>query len=650
MNEFLCGLVLMCMLAAVRSATAENLDVLPKGRHLLHTYLLGECQKHFDARRKSVETIKTPEQALARQTRMRTAWTEALGPFPRRTPLKPEVVGALKGDGYRIEKVLYESRPNHHVTAALYVPTRGKGPFPGVLVPCGHSRTGKAEPAYQSISILLVLHGFVVLCYDPIGQGERCQLLDESGKPLVWGTTEHTMTDVGARLVGRSVAAYRIWDGIRSLDYLASRPEVDPKRLGCTGNSGGGTMTSYLMATDPRVACAAPSCFLTSVERLFATIGPQDGEQNIPAQVARGIEHADMILLHAPKPTLLCTATYDFFDIGGSWTTFREAKRLYGILGHTERLDIVEYPDKHGFSQPRREAALRWMRRGLQGIDDAPTEPELTLRSAAELQVTKTGQVVHDRKGVTVWDLNQREAKRLEAQRKTFWATNGKAKCVAEVRRLLCVRAARSKADVQTLATLQREGCSIEKLIIQRKNEVPVPALLFAPTPRKGSLPGVLYIDGRGKSHDARPGGAVQRLVADGHVVLSIDCRGFGETRPEKPKGYWHAEYPIAFLGLHLGRPLLGQQVEDALAAVSVLAERPETNADALTVVGIERGGPVALHAAALDARVVGVTLHQSIKSWTDVVHNPKALDQLLQIVPNALAHYDLPNLLNIVE
>src|SRR5204862_2010382 len=133
-------------------------------------------------------------------------------------------------------------------------------------------------------------------------------------------------------------ATYRVWDGIRSLDYLAGRPDIDPKRLGCTGCSGGGTLTSYLMALDDRVAVAAPSCYLTSLERLFATIGPQDAEQNITGQVAFGLEHADYVLLHAPRPTLMLTGTRDFFGIQAAATTFRGAREGHGIFGHADRM------------------------------------------------------------------------------------------------------------------------------------------------------------------------------------------------------------------------------------------------------------------------------------------------------------------------
>src|SRR5690606_3994037 len=112
---------------------------------------------------------------------------------------------------------------------------------------------------------------------------------------------------------------------------------------------------------DARVACAAPSCYLTSFERLLATIGPQDAEQNLHAQIALGIDHADYVLLRAPRPTLILASTRDFFDIEGTWDTFREAKRFYTRLGYPERVDLVETDARHGYPQSQREAMVRWM-------------------------------------------------------------------------------------------------------------------------------------------------------------------------------------------------------------------------------------------------------------------------------------------------
>ncbi|MBM4017000.1 MAG: hypothetical protein FJ288_01520 [Planctomycetes bacterium] len=628
-------------------AVPSDLIVIPPetGGPTLRDYLLKECAKCFDDRRKAVEALQTPEQVMARSKAMREAFLAAIGTLPERTPLNARTLATLDRPNFRIEKVIYESRPGHHVTANLYVPKSGKPPFPGVLVPCGHSANGKAMEAYQTMSMLLATYGFVSLCYDPIGQGERIQTFAPDGKPAASGTTEHTLVDIGARLVGRCCAQYRIWDGFRSIDYLISRPEVDSNRIGCTGNSGGGTMTSYLMALDERISAAAPSCYLTTLERLFATIGPQDGEQNIPGQVARGLDHPDYILAHAPDPVIILAATKDFFDIGGTWETMREAKRLYTILGHGERVDICEAPGPHGFARTQRTASLRWMRRWLLGIDDAPVEPALPVSTDAELRVTQTGHVVPELKGRTAWDLNLDEARRLVPERAAFWRGRPRAECLAEVRRLAGVRPGLARPVITSTGTLRREGYTIEKLVLQRPDEPPVPALFFLPEPRVGPLPAVLYVDSRGKAADAGRGGPIETLVRSGRAVLSIDCRGFGDTSPVTPKGYWNKEYTIAFLGFHLDRPLLGQRVEDTLTALGVLASRPEVDGGKLSIVGAEAGGVIALHAAAIDERLREVATERSIESWMDVVATPLSKEQLQHIVPGALARYDLPDL-----
>ncbi len=665
MHEIMWGLALAMLVAAVaaRGGEKEDLSCLPPkaGERMFHAYLLGECQKHFDARRKAIDAFTTADQVLARQKEVRATWLAAVGlrdtfgaECVPKTPLNAKVTGTLERDGYRVEKVIYESRPNHHVTACLYIPTAGKPPYPAILNPSGHNADAKAGGGNQQVAMLAAKNGFVALSYDPIGQGERIQTLDAAGKPLMSGTGEHTQVDIGARLVGLCTAHYRIWDGVRSLDYLLSRSEVDPKRIGVTGCSGGGTMTSYLLATDERIVVGAPSCYITSLERLFATIGPQDGEQNIPNQVADGIEHADYLTMHAPNPRIILAASKDFFDQAGTWATFREAKRLFTLLGLSERVDICEVPGGHGYPKLQREAMIRWMRRWLQGKDEPVTEPDLQPEAEKDLWATKTGQVVSELKGATVWDLNLQRAKALAAQREAFWKDNPKSKCLQEVLRLTGAHflfagfRVRPYLKAKSAGTVERDGYTIEKLLIERGDEMPIPALLFKPA-GEGKRPAVLYVDGRGKATDAAPGGAIEKLVKAGNMVLSIDVRGCGETAPAKPDRYWHAEFPLAHITFHLGRPWLGQRVEDVIAAYDFLTVPPGQGVTKVSIVGIEKGGPVALHAAFIEEGISETTIEQSIESWMDVVATPQAKAQLNQVVPGALACYDLPDLVKAI-
>jgi dienelactone hydrolase len=637
-------------------AADDDLNVLASAagttppRKMVSEYLLGQCKLHFDARRQAVARLTTADEIKKRQDELRAKFIQAIGGFPERTPLNAKVVGTEKRDGYTVERVIYESRPHHHVTANLYLP-EGKGPFPGVIVPCGHSANGKGSDAYQRVCILLAKNGIAALIYDPIGQGERYQLLDPPGKPVAGSTTEPTLTGVGALLVGQSTASYRIWDGIRSLDYLAGRPEIDPKRLGCTGNSGGGTLTSYLMALDERILAAAPSCYVTSLERLFATIGPQDAEQNITGQVAFGMEHADYLTLRAPRPTLLLLATQDFFDIQGSWTTFREAKQIYGMMGYAERVDAAEFNTKHGYGRGQREACVRFMRRWLLGKDDVVVEGQFTTAKDKEIQCTRTGQVLEDFKGKSVFDLNAERDRELAPQRAKFIAGNKPEDVLKEVRRLIGLEGSINPAKRTEVGTIKRDGYELQKLVFETEPTTPplpgikVPALFFKPAAPAANSPLTLYLHGEGKAAAAV---ACEKLAKAGQEVLALDVRGLGETaagalNPAKP-GYFGNDFKETFLALHLNRPLLGQRVYDLLSVIEALPVGG-TGSRPLAVIGVGTAGPVALHAAALDSRIKEVTLEKSLISWSAVTRTPITYNQLTNVVPGALRVYDLPDL-----
>ncbi len=282
--------------------------------------------------------------------------------------MNARTVKTVQADGYRIENVIFESQPNHHITANLYLPdgaaAQSSARVPGIAVSSGHSRTAKTADYNQRFGIMMARHGMAALCFDPIGQGERSQILNAEGEPEFSGTTtEHFLIGVGSSLVGRSTARYRVWDAMRAIDYLCSRPEIDPDRIGFTGCSGGGTLTSYVMALDDRVACAAPACYLTTFRRLIETIGPQDAEQNVFAQIAFGMDQPDYVLMRAPRPTLISSTTQDFFDSRGSWENLRQAKQIYGRLGFPERVDLVEVEGEHGVQPQNLATIAHWMQR-----------------------------------------------------------------------------------------------------------------------------------------------------------------------------------------------------------------------------------------------------------------------------------------------
>src|SRR5262249_22216257 len=339
---------------------------------MLGSYLDAKAEALLATRRRTIDGIATRDDLKKRQQYWRERMWADLGGQPERTPLNARTVGVLDRGDYRIEKIIFESRPRLYVTANLYLPTRGSGPHPAILYPLGHELGAKAHSAWQYTLANLAKRGFVCLTWDPIGQGERVQFYDEDwhDSKLQASTSEHNVMGLQSMLVGSHMAQYTIWDGIRALDYLLSRPEVDPKRVGCTGNSGGGTHTSYISGLDDRIQVAAPSCYITSWHRMLQSIGPQDAEQVFPFFLRDGLDYPDYIYAFGGKPFMMVTAIRDFFPISGARATFSEARQVLDKLGMAGNIDMFSHDDGHGYSQPRREAAYRWFTRWLQGKEN----------------------------------------------------------------------------------------------------------------------------------------------------------------------------------------------------------------------------------------------------------------------------------------
>ena len=232
-------------------------------------WMNGVAQAQLSKRAAEIASIRDTAAAEKRKQYVRAKVLELIGGLPDyRGPLNASVTRTLDRGDFVIENVTFESFPSFVITANLYRPKKA-GRHPAVLIPMGHWEQGKL--AAQLIASNLALKGFVVLAYDPIGQGERQQAYDPRfGKSIMGGATEqHFLPGAQALLLGQSFARYRIWDGIRALDYLVSRPEVDSDRIGCTGCSGGGTLATYISALDSRVKVAAPACYMNSFQTLF---------------------------------------------------------------------------------------------------------------------------------------------------------------------------------------------------------------------------------------------------------------------------------------------------------------------------------------------------------------------------------------------
>jgi cephalosporin-C deacetylase-like acetyl esterase len=616
----------------------------------LYTQLQQQAYEHLDRRTEAYERLKTPADIRNHQTKLRDFFIKQLGGFPERSPLNSKTVRTIAADGYRIECVMFESLPDHHITANLYLPDGGR-PVPGVVVSSGHSRTAKTADYNQRFGIMMAKQGMAALCFDPIGQGERSQVLDEQGEPYLGTTTEHLLIGFGSTLVGRSTARYRVWDAMRAIDYMISRPEIDAQRIGFTGCSGGGTLTSYVMALDDRVACAAPACYLTTFRRLIETIGPQDAEQNVFGQIAFGLDHPDYVLLRAPRPTLISSTTGDFFDIQGSWDNFRQAKRIYARLGYPERVDLVEVEGSHGVAPQNLATIAHWMRRWLLGRDESVQAIELATRPPAELLCTQSGQVLTSLAGQrSVFDLNAAYESELAQRRTALHRQESAGQVHSEIARLLSIELSgeRRLPNHEDRGRVKRDDYHIDKLILRTTSGALLPALTFHPeSPAEDAY---VYLHDDGKLGDAGLGGPIERRVREGYVVVSLDLRGQGETASGK-RDPLLSDWKTYYLGYLLGKPLVGMRVDDLLAARDFVAryEKKDGAARKVHLVAAGQSGIVALHAAALDpSAFASVTLRDTPREWSTLVRQSHPQGHIDSAVHGALTVYDLPDLVRL--
>ena len=611
------------------------------------------------------------------QDERRSFFRRQIGAFPERTPLNARVTGRLQGKGYRIEKVIFESRPRHHVTASLYLPETQK-PCPAILIPCGHSHTGKASGQYQRAAILFARNGMAALCYDPVSQGERYQVIDRDGghahfediprklavpHPSVRHlcTTEHTLMGIGSILLGENIAQYRIWDGMRAIDYLQSRQDIQADRIGCTGNSGGGTLTSYLMALDDRIIAASPGSYLTTLQKLIETKGPQDAEQNIFSQVAFGMDAADYVMMNAPIPILICAGTRDStFDIRGTREVFQQANRFYSHLGFPERVALHEADVPHGYYIQHREAVARWMHRWLVGHEKVIWEKPRSewpakvtdefLRSLSEpvwtaeqLQCSPRGQVMLMDGERSVFHMNTDKATALTKLRQEKW----RAASANEKRHIIHQTLGMTETGsvrFETTGSVEENSYFINDVLMHRTDGIQLAAKSYIP---KGEITGhVLYLHGEGMAADEVP----IALVKQGQQVLSAELSGIGLTDVPHDKRTWgYGRFGLdnqeIFTAYLMGDSFVRMRIADALSWTRHFGDIK------VELIGVEEAAIPALHVAALaPEQFQRIRVEKMVRSWTEVVSEPEHYNQLVNAVHGVLKHYDLPDLVELTK
>lgn len=627
----------------------------PLSGEMLRSYLQRIALQQLASRKKLVSEIRTPEQFEKRKAEVRNLLLKSMGGLPEeRAALSIQKTGTIDRGDYRIEKIIYQSLPNFYVTANLYVPQSGKAPYPAVLQPTGHSPAAKARAFYQALDLGLVKNGFVVLTYDPVGQGERCVYYDQAlgGSKVGGPTAEHDMAGIQSLLAGESIARYMVWDGMRSIDVLQSLSYVDPKRIGISGCSGGGTLTAYLAALDDRLQVAAPSCYISDwADQLLGT-GPQDAEQQFPDEFRNGLNHADLVEAFAPKPYLICSTSEDFFPIAGSRKTFEESRRIYSLLGAGDKISTAYDSGPHGMTQRQREAIYAWMNRWLKGQkEEIPPAPTFQTEYEEDLLCTPSGQVSTTLGGETVSTLNVKRFSKLVLPHPALIGKRDlnrlQARLREEIVRLARFEASQGPLQSNVLDEVVRKGCRITHLSYQAGPGRTVTALLVEPLLQEARRKTILFVDGQGKDAAAAPGGDVEQLAQLGYTVLAVDPSGIGETAAHcsDDSDSCFGQGKVTWLALMIGKPLVGLRMDDILRGVDLLGEMGLLSDGQCLGFGKGVASVDLLHAAAMDQRIAGVVIEDGLLSYASIARTPIHRQVFDAIVPGVLGVYDLPDL-----
>lgn len=650
-------MLVMMIIAAGSALHAQNeYDILGENwlqytdaPNSLYHYISGQAYEMLSKRSEEISRISSLSEWQQRQKMVRETLLDIVGPFPEKTPLNARITRTIEKDGFRVEHIVYESQPGFFVTSSLFIPKslKKKAKSPAVIYCSGHSTDGYRSAVYQHVILNLVRKGFIVFAFDPVGQGERLEYYDpKTNKSIVGGpTTEHSYPGTQAFITGSSQARYMIWDGIRAVDYILGRSEVDPARIGITGRSGGGTQSAYIAAMDDRIYAAAPECYITNFTRLLQTMGNQDAEQNLFNEISRGIDLGDLLEVRAPKPALMITTTRDIFSIQGAIETEKEVSLVYNAYAEENHFGRAEDDTSHASTRKNREAMYAFFQEHLKNQGNPLDEP-VKILSADEMRVTSTGQVSTSLGGETVFSLNRKESEKLELNLKAARTSTESQNhdVIISAKKLSGYYEPAVNDEPVFSGRYQKKGYVIEKYFVKGEGNYIIPYLLIKPSARSSKA--VIILHPGGKSAVADEGGEMEWFVRHGFTVLAPDLIGTGEMGPGVFRGDAYIEggsHNLWYASILIGRSIAGIRASDVVKLAHLLKK---SDIDEIYAVARKEMAPVILHAAAFDNSISRIALIEPYSSYLSIVRNRFYSSSFIPgVVPGALKAYDLPDI-----
>ncbi|MBI5769537.1 MAG: acetylxylan esterase [Verrucomicrobia bacterium] len=622
----------------------------------LKDHIYERSRRLFAAGEAARDALQSPDAVRRRQEEIRRNFAASLGGLPSSdTPLNARATGIVPGRGFTIEKVIFESRPRHYVTANLYLPHQRTGRTAAVLLLCGHNETAKLFHRTQNVCQTLVQAGLIVFAIDPIGQGERLSYYEAEAKKasVPASTRDHDYAGAQARFIGDSLGRYFLHDAMRGVDYLLTRPEVDPAKIGVTGSSGGGTQTSLMMLVDTRIAAAAPATFITNRESYQRTGQPQDAEQIWPGFTRAGYDHEDILLAIAPKPVCVLAVTSDFFPIEGTRRTVSRSRRIWSLFDRANALELVEDRSTHAYTPALQKAAARFFAKHLLGrdVDLAGFNPEPFPEE--KLRCTESGQVRGELAGAEfVFEATAARFKEAEAHRGRLAAADRRPQALQWLRTQVFNDREANDANPRLIErAIAVDDFEVDVAFWWPQRNLANLGMLIRPRLRPASQPVTIAIWDHGTRALAQHADWLRAECGKGRAVFVVNLSGVGPLVPDPinspplhgPFGTFHK---LADDLTWIGDSLVALRTYETLRAFDVLAEWPELATDDVRFYGHGRMGVHAKLAASLDRRVAGCEWAHGFK-FADFVR-PRIYDSLdvqSVILPGVLRYFDVEEL-----
>ncbi|MBR7108164.1 MAG: acetylxylan esterase [Lentisphaeria bacterium] len=627
------------ILAGCTPVSSEIVIEKPRKSEMLQDYYISRVEKNMEQTRRAVAKAGTRQDALRLVESARKKVQASFKNVKSLLPVESRCTGVANFPGYKVEKHLIRTRENFSMSVNLFLPDKGKKPFPAIIFLAGHATNGKS--GYLRACVNFALRGFAVLSADPIHQGERWQFEKYS---MVHG---HNILNRQLLTLGENFSDWRLHDAVQLVNFLQSRSDIDHARIGVNGNSGGGTMTALLSAYDRRIAASAPSCYITTFYHNALNELPTDGEQNPASFIANKGEMLDLVLAHAPKPYRILAQQHDFFDIRGALMTYNMAKKIYRLLGAEENISITVAPHGHGYSEELRSSAYEFFGKHF-NVKCDPKEEAVKLPAHKELWCSATGQLLDLPGESSVQNIIAKRALELKKQRAQKKVSPESMK--KQLTKLLALPARINTTDhilLQHVRNRQRD------LFLRTgiRTEPGITATLYGIYNRhnvqgnaKFSSNVELLVPESG-CYDVLPG----LMPLDPKAELrGIDYRGCGESQVY---GGFHANYQLDYhysaLGLMMDEPLLGRRVLDVLAAIKFLHSQ---GVKKITLRSEGLGVIPAVFAAVLSDIPVKLHLDKKVPTYTEHALSPDApfpqsfvpngilkltdLDELIELFP----------------